>query len=274
MGETTSGEVTKGAADQFTSTAKDYDAVVRHNIQGAHRLIMSLPEGDYARVLDIGCGTGWSSLAMVRRFPTVTHLTGVDPAQGMLDQLAAKLPEFGDVAVDLRAEDVMAMGVAPGSYDAVISSMAMHWFPDKAGATVAMAAALRPGGVLGILCSGAGGEGEFREVLRNLPAPGCPEWDAAFDEVQRDVDDMEGYLVGAGLEVDDVWMERRTRRTSPEAFLERMRVVASHITASIMSDDERAELMRNVTAGVQAVSGPRGFEYTFTKLFAVAHKPA
>lgn len=270
---TTDRDATTGAAENFTTTAKDYDAVVRHNIQGADRLIMSLPDGAYERVLDVGCGTGWSSLSMIRRFPSVTHLTGVDPAQGMLDVFREKLPEVPGVQVDLRAEDVMAMSVTPGTYDAVITSMAMHWFPDKAGAAVAMASALTPGGVLGILCSGRGGEHEFREVLAKLDPAGPPEWDAAFDFVQRDVHEMEEYLLGAGLEPVDIWMERRRRFSTPEAYLERMRVVASHITAGTLNEDEVADLLERVAAGIQAVSGPRGFEYTFTKLYAVARKP-
>ena len=85
--------------------------------------------------------------------------------------------------------------------------------------------------------------------------------------------EMEQYLTDAGLETVDVWMERRLRRTSAEAYLERMRVVASHITSGILSDDEVAALMERIAAGTQAVSGPRGFEYTFTKLYAVARKP-
>ena len=274
MSDTTQRDATTGVADNFTNTAKDYDAVVRHNVQGAHRLIGSLPAGDYRRVLDVGCGTGWSALAMAERFASVTHLTGIDPAQGMLDVFREKLDELPGLEVDLRAEDVMAMSVEPGSYDAVISSMAMHWFPDKPGAAVCMAAALAPGGVLGILCSGAGGEHEFRQVLADLNPAGPPEWDAAFDFVQRDVGEMETYLVDAGLEPIDIWMERRRRFSTPEAYLERMRVVASHITAGTLNEDEVAELLVRVDAGIHAVSGPRGFEYTFTKLYAVARKPA
>ena len=274
MSETTQRDASSGVTDNFTNTAKDYDAVVRHNLQGADRLVTSLPDGDYKRVLDVGCGTGWSALAMLRRFPGVTHLTGVDPAQGMLDVFGEKLGALGSVQVDLRAEDVMAMSVEAGGYDAVISSMAMHWFPDKAGAAVAMGRAVAPGGVLGILCSGTGGEHEFRQVLRDLDPPGPPEWDAAFDFVQRDVSDMETYLVDAGLEPIDIWMERRRRYSTPEAYLERMRVVASHITAGSMTEDEVAELLVRVEAGINAVSGPRGFAYTFTKLYATARKPA
>jgi ubiquinone/menaquinone biosynthesis C-methylase UbiE len=273
MSETIERNASQGVADNFTNTAKDYDAVVRHNIDGARRLVMSLPAADYRRVLDVGCGTGWAALAMRDRFPDVRHITGVDPAEGMLAVFREKVAELAGTDVDLRAEDVLTMRVEPESYDAVISSMAMHWFPDKPGAAVAMARALKPGGVIGILCSGRGGEQEFRDVLSRLDPPAPKEWDAAFDFVQRDIAEMEQYLTDAGLETVDVWMERRLRRTSAEAYLERMRVVASHITSGILSDDEVAALMERIAAGTQAVSGPRGFEYTFTKLYAVARKP-
>lgn len=267
-------DASEGVADNFSTTAADYDAVVRHNIDGARRLAMSFPDGEYRNVLDVGCGTGWSALAIQRRFPGITHITGIDPAEGMLDEFRKKFDQLEAVTVDLRTEDVMGMSVAPGSFDAVISSMAMHWFPDKAGAAVAMAAALKPGGVIGILQSGAEGENEFREVLRALDPPAPPAWDAAFDFVQRDVGEMRDYLIAAGLEPIDIWMERRLRRTSTEAYLDRMRVVASHITAGSMTEDEVAVLMERIAEGTRAISGPRGFEYTFTKLYAIARKPA
>jgi ubiquinone/menaquinone biosynthesis C-methylase UbiE len=273
MSEATVRDASHGVTQNFTSTAKDYDTVVLHNIHGAERLVASLPPDEYRRVLDVGCGTGWATLAMVRRFPTVTHVTGVDPAEGMLEVFREKAAAIPGVELDLRAEDVMAMSVDPESYDAVISTMAMHWFADKPGAAKAMAAALAPGGVIGVLCSGAGGEVEFRHVLRSLDPPGPPQWDAAFDFVQRDVDDMERYLLGAGLEPIDIWMERRLRHATPEAYLDRMRVVASHVTAGTVSEEEAAALLERVRAALHAASGPRGFAYTFTKLFAVARKP-
>jgi len=81
----------------------------------------------------VGCGTGFSSAAMLRRFDVET-LVGVDPAEGMLEVFAGKRDEFPEVQIELRAEDVMAMDVPDGAFDAVICAMALHWFPDKPGA--------------------------------------------------------------------------------------------------------------------------------------------
>lgn len=83
---------------------------------------------------------------------------------------------------------------------------------------------------------------------------------------------MESYLDAAGLETVDVWMERRIRRVPVEAYLERMRVVPGHLHADLPLG-ELADMHARVEAAPRAAAGPRGFEYTFTKLFAIARRP-
>jgi SAM-dependent methyltransferase len=152
--------------------------------------------------------------------------------------------------------------------------MAFHWFPDKAGAVAVMGAALRPGGVLAILTAGAGGEESFRRVLRSLDPPAPPHLDATFDFAQRDIGDMEGYLEAAGLEPIDIWVERRTRRTSAEAYMARMRAVASHVTSG-MGEQEQADLEARILAGMAAMADDAGrFVYDFCKLNVLARKSA
>ena len=267
MTEATDDSVGEG----FSKTAADYDDAVRFNIHGAERLVASFPAGDYRDVLDVGCGTGFSAFAMADRFGPL-RLTGVDAGEGMLDQFRAKLAARPDITATLHRADVLEMPVEDASFDAVICSMAFHWFPQKRDAMAAMARPLRPGGILGVLCAGTGGEGEFREVLARIEPP-VPQRAGAFDVLQRDVPDMEEYAVAAGLEPLDIWMERRIRRVDPRHFLERIRVVAGHV-ASGQPAGELAALTERVEAAVIAAAGPRGFEYTFTKLFAVLRQPA
>ncbi len=261
---TTTGDAPEG----FSKAAETYDAAVRHNIAGSQRLVMSLPEGDYARVLDVGCGTGFSSAAMIRRFDVAT-LVGVDPAEGMLEVFTAKLAEFSGVEVELRAEGVMEMSVADGAFDAVISAMALHWFPDKPGAVARMARALRPGGVMGILTAGRGGEDAWRELLERIGAPAA--WTGWFAENQRDVNEIATDLRAAGLEAVDIWMERRRRATPPDAFMARTRSVAGHLLGN--PPGGFSELDQRIEAALHAESGPDGFVYDYCKLFAVARKP-
>ncbi len=257
-------------AEGFTDTASDYDDAVRFNIGGAQRLIMSIPAGQYDDVIDIGCGTGWATQALVDRFHPA-RITGVDPSEGMLEQFQAKLGGIDGVEITLAQGDVEHMPVADGTFDLAICSMAYHWFPQKWAAAEAMARTLKPGGVLAILCSGRGGERAYRDILANLE-PMNYTWLGAFDAVQRDIPEMEDYLLKAGLEVEDVWMERRIRHTTVEAYVERMRVVAGHLIGD-QSEGGVAEYLANVEEKMREASGPRGWTYDFTKLYAIARKP-
>ena len=257
-------------AQGFTDTATDYDDAVRFNIGGAQRLIMSIPAGHYDDVIDIGCGTGWATQALIDRFHPA-RITGVDPSEGMLEQFQAKLGGIEGVQITLAQGDVEHMPVPDETFDLGICSMAYHWFPNKWDAAKAMARTLKPGGVLAILCSGRGGDQTYRDVLANTE-PVNYTWLGAFDAVQRDIPEMEDYLLQAGLQVEDVWMERRVRHTTVEAYMERMRVVAGHLIGDQSQDDVAAYLAK-VEAGMRERSGPRGWTYDFTKLYAIARKP-
>ncbi len=255
----------------FSQTASDYEDAVRFNIEGAQRLALTIPPGRYDDVLDVGCGTGFAAQAVIDRFRPA-RITAVDPAGGMLEQFRAKLAGIDGVEIDLVQADVENMPVAEGAFDLVICSMAYHWFPRKWAAAQAMARALKPGGVVAILMSGRGGEQAYRDVIANIE-PINYRWLGAFDGNLRNQEEMEDYLVTAGLEPVDIWMETRVRHTTVEAYMERMRVVAGHMIGD-QADEDVAEYVAKVEAGLRARSGPRGWRYEFAKLFAIARRPA
>jgi len=258
-------------AQGFSETASDYDGAVRYNIEGAQRLVMAIPPGTYNDVLDVGCGTGWATQALIDRF-SPARVTGVDPSEGMLEQFEAKLGGIEGIDVTLVQAGVEDMPVSEGSFDLALCSMAYHWFPRRWDAAAAIARALKPGGVVAILCSGKGGEQAYRDVIADVE-PINYAWLGAFDGNLRDIPEMEGYLVGAGLEPIDIWMERRVRHSTVEAYMERMRVVAGHIIGD-PSEPEVANWLTEVERKMHERSGPRGWTYDFMKLFAVARKPA
>jgi ubiquinone/menaquinone biosynthesis C-methylase UbiE len=260
----------ESVATGFTETASDYEDAVRFNIEGAQRLVLSIPPGRYEDVLDVGCGTGFATQALIDRFHPA-RITGVDPAEGMLEQFQAKLGGIDGVEITLAQADVESMPVAEESFDLVICSMAYHWFPRKWEAAKAMARALRPGGVIAVLMSGRGGEQAYRDVISNIE-PINYRWLGAFDGNLRSVPEMEDYLVQAGLDPLDIWMETRVRHTSVEAYMERMRVVAGHMIGD-QSDAEIADYVAKIEAKLRELSGPRGWRYEFAKLFAIARKP-
>jgi SAM-dependent methyltransferase len=218
----------------------------------------------------VSCGTGWATQALIDRFHPA-RITGVDPAEGMLEKFQAKLGGIEGVEITLAHADVENMPIAEGSFDLVICSMAYHWFPHKWEAAKAMARALKPGGVVAILMSGRGGEQAYRDVISNIE-PINYRWVGAFDGNLRSVPEMEDYLVQAGLEPIDVWMETRVRHTTVEAYMERMRVVAGHMIGD-QSEADVADYVAKIEAKLREKAGPRGWSYEFAKLFALARKP-
>ena len=257
-------------AGGFTETASDYDGAVRYNIEGAQRLVLSIPPGVYDDVLDVGCGTGWATQALIDRF-TPARVTGIDPAEGMLTQFREKLGDIPNVDITLHQAGVEDMPVPAEAFDLVICSMAYHWFQHRWVAAEQMARAMRPGAVVAILCSGKGGEQDYRDVIADVE-PINYQWLGAFDGNLRDIPEMEGYLVAAGLEPIDFWMERRVRHVPVEEYMERMRVVAGHIIGD-PGTPEVASWLAKVEERMRERSGPRGWRYEFMKLFALARKP-
>jgi SAM-dependent methyltransferase len=208
--------------------------------------------------------------AMIARFGRLS-VTGVDPSEPMLERFRDKLASLGAEAT-LVCAGVHDMPVPDEAYDAVVSGMAFHWFPDKPAAVAALARRLRPGGVLGILASGQGTDDQFRRLLEGIEPPVPRPWIEVFDRIHRSAAQLAGYMEDAGLEVLDAWEEHRVRRTTPEAYLARIQAVASHLSEG-MDPDEAAAHGARVREAVAAATGPRGFEYDFVKILAVGRRP-
>lgn len=101
-------------------------------------------------VLDVGCGPGSLTNAVLGRFPRA-HVIAVDRDPVLLRLLRESSPFLDRITIidaDLRAPD-WAQGL-PAPCDAAISATALHWLePEELVSTYrAIAGALRPGGVM------------------------------------------------------------------------------------------------------------------------------
>lgn len=257
----------------YDHNAARYDDVARYNREAAQRLVRALPARPYRRLLDVGCGTGFAALAMVERF-ALTAITGVDVSSQMIARMREKLAAHPDVEADLHVADVLAMPVGDAEYDCVLASMALHWFPKRAEAIAAMAAKVAPGGIFALVAPGPGHDFEYTEVLRGLRPPVPPSVIDIFDTAQVHPGETERQIVAAGLLPLDIWVEERHRRVPPERYMARITTVGSHVWSAIMGPDEAAAMVERITRAVRGAAGPRGFEYRFTKTYAIAHRPA
>ena len=94
------------------------------------------------RILDLGCGTG--QLAHRLRLEDAGRcVVGCDFSAGMLRQARTR-----DRGVGWVQGDAMRLPFAAAAFDAVVSTQAFHWFPDRAAALHEVARVLRRGGCL------------------------------------------------------------------------------------------------------------------------------
>lgn len=157
------------------------------------------------RVLDAGCGTGHTTVALARRFPGV-EFVGIDLSRNSID-IARELAESSDVEnvrfeiADLSADAAPDM-LEPGSFRAVLALGVLHHVPDRDAALDNLVRALEPGGRLGLWMYGVHGRRAHALHQRFVRLLAGPEADE--EELERAgrafVEGMgDRYLSGSGV---------------------------------------------------------------------------
>ncbi|GGZ09194.1 class I SAM-dependent methyltransferase [Streptomyces poonensis] len=109
-----------------------------------HRRLADAPHG---RVLDLGCGLGWSTIALARAFPAA-RLTGIDLDAASVEEARRNAREAGlGGRVSFARAD--AAGVRPDDpVDLVTVFEALHDMADPVGALAAVRGLLAPSGAV------------------------------------------------------------------------------------------------------------------------------
>jgi SAM-dependent methyltransferase len=99
-------------------------------------------------LLDIGCGTGASTLAAALKTGPEGHVTGLDIAGQLLDRARQRSDEAGHRNTSFVLADAEAYPFVPESFDAIISRFGLMFFANPGAAFANMAKALKPRGRL------------------------------------------------------------------------------------------------------------------------------
>ena len=101
-------------------------------------------------LLDVGCGAGNYSLALLARLPAL-NVTLVDLSQPMLDRAAERVRAASVGSITVHQSDVRVLDLAPESADIIVAAAVLHHLRSDAEWVAVFAkfhAALRPGGSL------------------------------------------------------------------------------------------------------------------------------
>jgi len=135
------------AADDYDAKwGIDFGGIGQAQVLGKLSKLLGPRPGPFARSLEIGAGTGYFSLNLLRS-RVVGEATCTDISPGMLETLERNARELG-LEVETAACDAAALPFEDESFDLVFGHAVLHHLPDLEGSFAEFARVLRPGGTL------------------------------------------------------------------------------------------------------------------------------
>jgi len=132
-----------------------YDDVIRkrvplyNEIQTLMVSLLPFSKKEYPRVLDLGCGTGGTSVALLKEFP-LARVTGIDSSSDMLAVAAARVKQT-TWRIDFICQDMNhPLPPAESGFDAIISAFSLHYLNEQEKKDIFRRCrdVLKPGGML------------------------------------------------------------------------------------------------------------------------------
>jgi len=148
-----SSRLTRLIRDHWNERASTFDEEPGHGLRGREQhgawvtLLATLTGGGPARVLDVGCGTGFLTLLLAE----MGHLvTGIDLAERMLTAAEEKARR-ASLSVEFRLENATSLRDPDATYDVVIARHVIWALPDPSVGVKEWLRVLKPGGRLALI---------------------------------------------------------------------------------------------------------------------------
>jgi SAM-dependent methyltransferase len=227
-------------------------------------LLQAAAIGPDERVLDIGCGNGFTTRESARRATNGTSL-GVDLSSHMIERARLRAAEQGIANVDFVQADAQIHRFDEAAFDVAISRAGVMFFGDPVRAFVNIARALRRGGRLALVVwQDVSRNPWLRDIMtalaagRDLPAqpPDAPG-PFSFAEPER-IREILGAAGFTHIEVDGIGEPLSFGRTAEEAF---RFLTGLGVTESMLRDldaTRRAQALAALRETVEAHETPEG----------------
>jgi ubiquinone/menaquinone biosynthesis C-methylase UbiE len=209
----------------------DFGELGRRQVLAKMRKALGRAPGRYARSLEIGAGTGYFTLNLLRA-GVIAEATCSDISPGMLSVLEANARHIG-LEVQTEPADAESLPFADGSFDLVLGHAVLHHIPELPGAFAEFERVLAPGGTLLF----AGEPSRYGDRLAGVPkrvaGAVAPLWRRAIGA--RPLAPAQGGKPDAALEsVVDVhaFAPAELARLAHDAHLGNVRVTGEELLAN------------------------------------------
>jgi ubiquinone/menaquinone biosynthesis C-methylase UbiE len=209
----------------------DFGRVGREQVLAKVHKALGHAPGRFARSLEIGAGTGYFTLNLLRA-GVIGQATCGDISPGMLATLRANAQDLG-LHVDTVRIDAERLPFADASFDLVLGHAVLHHIPDLRRAFAEFARVLAPGGTVLF----AGEPSRYGDLLATVPKRAAtslaPMWRRAIGA--RAASSAAARRTDSALEgVVDVhaFAPRELERAAGEAGLSGVRVAGEELLAS------------------------------------------
>ena len=164
-------------------------------------------------VLEIGCGTGATTIPLAEAVGPRGRVVGVDISEPMLARARQRLAESRLGNISLVQADAQVHRLEAGRFDLIVSRFGVMFFADPVAAFSNLLPAARPGGRLCFVCWGPLEENRhwmipYEVALRHLGAPAPTPPHAPGPLAFSDRDYVRSILERAGFA--DVVIDRKT----------------------------------------------------------------
>jgi ubiquinone/menaquinone biosynthesis C-methylase UbiE len=152
----------------------DHQDLLDHMFKPLEDLLLeAVFAGPGGRVLDIGCGTGSTTLAIQHLLGTKGQCTGIDVSEPMLAAAQRRAQARGSSASFIQA-DAQTHTFAPASFDMIVSRIGVMFFDDFAAAFENLRRAAREGAELHFVSWRGPEDNPFMTAAERAAAPLLP----------------------------------------------------------------------------------------------------
>ena len=233
------------------------------------------------RVLEIGCGTGASTIPLAEAVGPRGRVVGVDISEPMLAGARQRVADSGLGNISLLQADAQVHRLEAGGFDLIVSRFGVMFFADPVAAFRNLMPAARRGGRLCFACWGPLEENQhwlirYEVALRHLgpPAPTTPRMPGPLTFSDRDY--VRSILETAGFEAIEI--NRETPDiigSTPEEEAEHACILgrsAHLIDEKKPVDAVRATIRREMTGAFAAYAGSKEMRLASTVFLVTARR--